>query len=427
VEVQVLSPAQLTFIQICDNVASDEVDLHTSFVSLTAHSAGVKMFLIITILTLVSLWSVVGIVVRQLARLKKIWRFIPANTTAYKVSEKNRAVKPTDPTMSTPASGGGVIQILHNIPGHQISHASSNCLQWEVVPGKGKRGLMYRLYGVEYVGVFSDLRENSVREFRKNITTKTVEVMDGEEKKTITIPHYSVIVKENVSEFVQYSREHTVVIERMEALEGDAIMVMVTVKYHEPFPLRARLEVADPNAVLSGLITQAMSGLIGEFHSDYYLYGPPERKRKLMRRVRKIVTKQALRAIGICITDVILEAIDVEESRRILYELNRTKQLEGQAHVTEAEKNALVNTIIAQNESENQITRAIASSMAKMELNNADADRVSRVEVPRLMATPGSQFAKAWAENKTATSPTLIFGGDASSKLLDSGVIVETK
>jgi regulator of protease activity HflC (stomatin/prohibitin superfamily) len=362
------------------------------------------MQLIIAIL----LYFALGIVVRKLASNKVIWCFVPSNTTCYVVSKSNGMEKAGEGAKSTPARGGDVLKMLHAVPGKKVDMSSSNYTEWHLVPGFQIRGLMYYLYKVEYIGFWNSFRMNKVRESRK--------VLDTEASKNGNAVYHTV-AKEYDTEFVYYTREHSVEVLSAETKAGFPIDAVFTIIYEEDYPLKARLEVADSNAILSTITNQQFGILSGAHETDFYLYGDSKNKEDLLVDMKNRITKLACDALGINIKQVILDSMEVEEATRTLLELQRTTELKGKARVAEAGFNAEVIKTNATAEKKRIILEAEGLNKASLLANEAEEDRVKKVIIPIAQQAGGAAvvFAEAYKENKTVT--TSVIGGTLADLL----------
>jgi regulator of protease activity HflC (stomatin/prohibitin superfamily) len=321
----------------------------------------------------------VGIIVRTLAHFEIIWCVIPATTVAEVLSKRNSEYKKVGgASKATAASGGDVVNILHAVPGHKLVKPSSDYMEWSIEKGFELRGLFYYLYKVQYKGIWWSLAQVRIREFRKAI--------DDEEAATAKdgamAGLYRVLIKDYVTKFPYFSREHAVAVTSAETKAGFPLDALLILKYKVRKPSKARLSVADSNAVLASFAIQAFKGLVAVEDTDFYLYGGTDRKQALVDEIKAILNGQAYEAIGLEVTDVILDDIDVDAETRALLELKRKNELEGDAKITEAEKGALASAAAAEGQKKSAILISEGTFEAKMNTNKGEADYNKTVLIP---------------------------------------------
>lgn len=339
--------------------------------------------------TLLGLWFFGGLAIRALAKREKLWFFVPGNTYALLVRKGNETVDPTE-------GGGAIVGVAHDIPGHrQEIPADGNLFEAGFLLGEENRGLLHRLYGVHWKGPFKALRLNKLRSFRY-----------GRKDKEET---YHIFPEDQKTKYVFFSSNQAVKVDNAETQGAFGLDIIYNVNFERTLPVKAVVRVADANAVLSQKAEAKTIALTGSKPPEYYLYGPETQKEELSRAVIGI-KDEALREIGITITDASLFRIDPDEAERKLRELLQLEEktrLEQAAKIQVAEADKRVLILTAEGRKEARILEV-----------DAEEQHVTRVLKPTA-ETPGGpavRFAEAYENNETLT--TLAIGGDGISIII---------
>ncbi len=359
-------------------------------------------------ITLVVLWAIVGIVVRNASW----WFFIPGGMYAILVSKENVS---TD----IDKGGGGIVDVEHEVPGKVLNKKSHNFYDWKFEDGKENRGLLHFLYGVHWKGPFRDLRLNIDKSFRfgleskKSDDTGELEEKDGKEKrkskqKVADQEGYHVFPQVIQSEYVFFSGQQAVEVNAAETKGAFALDIKYNIIWERIYPVRAILRVADSNATLSEMSEAKTIALTGTHDPDYYLSGTKEAKAELVKEVKDISTA-AEEQLGLCITSVTLFSIDPDKKEvglRALLELAKKTELEQAARlkVATASKQAAITE--AEGIAESIRLLAEANKTRGTLENDVSADRVQRVTLA-IAREPGAaaiRAAEAYENNKTVTT-----------------------
>jgi hypothetical protein len=313
------------------------------------------------------------------------WCFIPANTFALVTWGSS-----SDPTDSSNLIDGELDKVIHGVPGKRLNDDDPDPFKWFFEDGEEEHGILYHLFGIHWIGWGRSLRLNQVHEIRFK------KGKDGDRDV------YSIVGKDFSTKFIYYSREQAVDVRGAETLGSYELDLQFNLLYAMKYPVHAVLGMADPNAVLTAMVMEAVNNTTGAQEPEYFIQGDASNKRDL---VKAVLDKQGEieEKIGITVRTANLLGIDVDAKTRALLELQETTERENKAAVARAEKDKQLAILAGQGKAE-----------AQMAVNAADADRITRVLVP-LGAIPnaaGIRFAEAIGENKTLT--TLVVGGKTS-------------
>lgn len=328
-----------------------------------------------------------------------LWCFVPGNTIAFVTWGKS------DSTNVSQLTGGELDKVLHGIPGKKLNTDDSDPFKWYFDVGVEERSLLHRLFGIRWFGWGRSLRKNQVHETRfKKVKMKVKDIEGKEIEKDV----YSIEGKDYTTKFIYYSREQAVEVLGSETQGAFKIDSRFNLLYAMKYPVRAVFGMADPNAVLTGMVMQKANGAINVQEAEYFLYGDNKDGKKkdhqdeLVKAIQSI-EDEAEKQVGLDITAVNLLSVDVDEATRTLLELTERTERENKASLAKAE-NARRETILA----------GEAKATAQKAMNDADADRVTRVLKPmaELPNAVGLRLAEALEKNSTLT--TLVVGGKTS-------------
>lgn len=321
------------------------------------------------ILTALIVGAIVAII-RMLASAGTVWGFFPANTFGLVTTKSNEATE-------ADAVGGGIVGILHSIPGRYLDKSDHDPMQWEIriedPDHKENRGLFYHLIGVEYLGGLPftrSLRLNKIHQIRYSRK-------DGE-------TDYTPTAKDFETKFVHFSGNLTVLVKSAETAGIFALDLNFNLNYERVQPLKSVIRVPDVHAVLTQMVREAVIAITSAHKPEHFL-GGKEAKNLQNSLVLAIedVRETAKIELGIWITKATLESISADTETKKILELNQKTKRENQALIAVAK----------------------AKAKALIATNEADAHRVREVILPQANA-PGAaaiRFAEAYEKNDAVT------------------------
>ncbi|MFZ2484735.1 MAG: hypothetical protein WAW81_02245 [Minisyncoccia bacterium] len=329
------------------------------------------------------------LIVLGLARLKILWVIVPSNCYSLVTTLGNKSGDMTQ-------GGGGVTNIIHNVPGMRLVKESYNLMEWHFRPGRERRGLLFFILGVTWIGFFRTLRTNKIRRFR--YSKNKDEKKDGAEKTPIVkkdgvVGDYFIEGDDLTTEFVPFSGEMAILVTKAETRDIFELDFLFNAIEEAVRPLMA-IRVADANAILAGMIKEKVNAVTGPEAPEFFIKASPASTKKIVQAAKK-ATKGSEAEIGKKIVRINLISTDMDEKDRTLFELPAKTERENAAAVAIAEKDKEV----------------------KLRANTADADRVTRVIIPasetpeRAANYRADRFAAAHEVNKTLT--TLVTGQGA--------------
>jgi regulator of protease activity HflC (stomatin/prohibitin superfamily) len=305
----------------------------------------------------------IALLIRLLALVGFYWCFIPANTFAIVVSKGN--------TESDLNSGGGVVNVLHNIPGKVLNMGPDDPMEWVFETGTETRGLLFHLLGVQRKGLFTSLRVNQIRDSRFARTEKDEQ--------------YHIEPKNTKTKFVFYSGANTVSVTSAETIDALGINADFNILFERSNPIKSILMVADANAVLTLKIRERVISVTGKKKLEDILGGTGSAGAKdEIQIAAKSAVLETLTDIGITVKSVDLFDVSVDAETKTLIELKAKTERENAAKVS--------------------IAKAVAD--AQRHANDAEADRITRTILP-IADNPGAvriRLGEAYRDNKTVTT-----------------------
>lgn len=275
-------------------------------------------------------------------------------------------------TTSATEKGGNIVDVVHSWPGMFLNKSSADPMDWvyedEVPDRRERRDLLFRLFGLQLIGLFRWLRTNNIRTFRYGRS-------EGEAE-------YHMMDKSEKTRYVFCTGQHDVLIKGVETKGSLKFDLLFNLLYNEQYPVRARLRVADPYAVMTMMATEAVIGTIGTMEPEQ-LIASDEQKKELVAKMQSI-TDAVEEQIGIRIRKVNLSDVSFDTETRRLLELRARTERENAAAIAIAEKDKQIQILA----------------------NDADADRVERVIKPAAEneRTVAVRIAEAYEGNKTVTT-----------------------
>ncbi len=205
---------------------------------------GVVVALVLLASAVLSVWI--------LAQHEILWCRIPANTFAFVVTGTK------DPSDSSLISGGGIVEVLHEVPGKKLNRSSLNKFEWTFEDGHEEHGLLHFILGVQWIGFARSLRINHIRDrcFRRD-DIKGIHSQSNDCK----------------AKFIYYSREQAVEVNGANTLGSYRLDLPFNLLYAVIAPVRAILGMADSNAVLTMMISEKVSNVVGTQEPEYFLQG----------------------------------------------------------------------------------------------------------------------------------------------------------
>jgi len=325
------------------------------------------------LLLLLIVSGALAIGIRELARRRILWVFVPTNTFALVTTEQN-------PDVDLTKGGGRLASVVHSIPGKKLNMSNSDPMEWFFEDGNESHGLLNHLLGVQWIGPFRYLQENIIKSFRYTRDAQQTEL--------------SVRPKESKTRFVFYTSEQAVEVKSAETKDIFEIKVVFNIILANMFPVRAVLKVADSNAVLSQLVEAETLIIAGAHDIKDFLSGNATLKNDLVVAVKN-TRSVAQRQVGTDILEVNLLGLDPTDKTRTVLELKSVTELENAALIARAEAEKRRRIIEAQGRKEAQIL-----------ITDGDADRVQRVTL-EIGRNPGAitvNGQEAYRYNGTVTT-----------------------
>jgi len=329
------------------------------------------------LLFLIVVYVVTAVFFRTLASFRFLFAIPKANMFALVTTFKN-----TDTKLTEGNGAGTVVNVIHGIPGKRINKSNHDPMQWLFEDGVEKRGLLYSLFGVVWIGPFRYLLKSKVRTFRLGREDKGTEYLDSP--------------KDITSEFLFYSGEQLVTILDAETAGSFDLDFRINTIWEAKYPVRVVLKVADSIAFLSSAVKDKVNLFTGthqpeEFLGDRYNENGTSTdsktnseavKNELIKRVTD-TCEQTEKEVGLSITAARLVSIDPDQAQFKFFILQGTTRRENDARLAIAEN-----------------TLAI-----KRKQNDGDADFIERVLKPQseLPNAVGLALADAYKKNQTVT------------------------
>ena len=287
--------------------------------------------------------------------------FVPAQTHALVTTKSNRV---TDVTKG----GGNVVDVIHAIPGKRLDRSPADSMNWKYKDGKEPRGILYYLLGIQFIGPFRYLRLNDVRTFR--FGRKDEEV------------GYHIMAKNQQTRYVFFSGQHDIQMEGVETTGILKINLLFNLIYEEIYPVRVRLQTADPYAVLTMMVTRLVISKVGGTNPRELI--SQELKQQQLADDIQAIAPVVEEQLGIKVKKVTLADVAFDTDTQKLLELETRTEIESVA----------------------KVRVAIADRDAQMRRNEGDADRVERVIKPAAQdeRTVAVRVAEAYENNKVVTT-----------------------
>lgn len=317
--------------------------------------------------------------IRELARRRIWWVFVPTNTFALVTTEKNKDVDLTK-------GGGRLSTVIHSIPGKKLNRTSADPMEWFFEDGEESHGLLNHLLGVQWVGPFRYLQTNKIKSFRYTREDQQSEL--------------SVKPKESITEFIFYTSEQAVEVKSAETADIFEIKVVFNIILANMFPVRSTLKVADSNAVLSQLVeaeTIKIGGAhdIKDFLSGTNTQGGTNTLKTDLTKAVKLTRLDAQGQVGVDILEVNLLGLDPTDKTRTILELESVTKLQNEAVIAQAEAEKKRRIIVAEGRKQEVILA-----------NDAAEDELERI-ILRTANNPGAitvNGQNAYRDNKTVTT-----------------------
>jgi regulator of protease activity HflC (stomatin/prohibitin superfamily) len=323
---------------------------------------------------LVTLSAVVTILVTIwiLAKEENLFAFVPPNTMAFVVSGN-------ESPDTNEISGGGLVDVIHEVPGKILDKSDPDKSKWQFKDGKEDRGLLHSILGVHWIGFGRSLRMNHVHD---------VYMERGLNKVTL---------RTRLTKFVYFSREQIIEEKGAKTIGAFRLNILFNILYSMIYPVKSVFGMADPNAVLTSMIRERVNGITGTQEPEYFLHGNIDNKRSIVDSVDEIKS-YILEHVGIQINTVNLISIDLDEDSRKLFELIETTRRQNIAAISIAERTKQERVIIAEGE-----------KAAGMLANDVAEDHVKRVLQPLGEVKDGALIRLAEAVEKTGAE-TIVLG-----------------
>ncbi len=328
-------------------------------------------------------------VVRFMGQRGIFWIIVPANCYVNVTTWANK-------TGDMTKGGGGITDVLHNVPGKKIEKTSPDQMQWNFVKGRERRGLLFLLFGMQWIGPFRTLRTNVIRRFRyskkRGAAGSTTSVGNPMED-------YEVQHDDLTTRFVPYSGDQAILINDAETKDVFELNFLLNIVEENVYPVRA-IRVSDPNAILAGMIKEQVNAVTGQEKPEYFIKASAESTKKIV-DAAMTATVDSEEEIGKRIDRVTLVETGMDPNDRKLFELEAETTRKNAAAIAEANKNKEI-----------AIIDAAGYEEAQMKRNVADADRVKTVMLPMAESdrTVAVRKWEAYENNETIT--THVEGGN---------------
>jgi len=336
------------------------------------------IFIGLIVLGLIASWTstvtiiiavlLVGVFLRWLAKKNSYFLSTPVNTFALITPIKSES---TDATKG----GGGVVGVLHAVPGRMIDRSSPDPMAWPFVLGVETYSilnfLLLHYLGIQFIGIFRYVRLNEIKDLRlhREANSNTYEVVDRSKLGT---------------PFVFFSENPSILVKDPETKGSLKIDLAFNLIVERTLPLFSIVRVPDVHGQLTGMVRNAVIGITCNYDAEKLVGGPNGQKIKddivaLLKSAAFIA--RVFIATGITIIEVNLIDVAFDEPTRALLEKKKRAEIEAAARVIEA----------------------TGERDAKLRRIEADAREVEAV-IMRLAETPGAASivsAYAYRDNKT--------------------------
>lgn len=277
-----------------------------------------------------------GLFLRSLARRKEpiFSVIIPANCSALVSKEPNteRAGEKDKGDPGVNNDGGDIVDVRHAVPGRVIDKSDQDPMNWHLKKkGKEPRGILFLIFGTQIIGLYRYLRLNDVRTFRYGRK-------DKESK-------YRVMDKADHTRYPHFSGQHDILMEHLETIVGDPgdagtavlrINILLNLLFEETYPVRVRLRVADPYAVLTMMATRRVMATIGGRDPRDIVSNKDSVHDKIIAAVQDI-SDEVEKYLGITITKTTIADIGFDDETTKLIEKEAVAIIEANAKRREAE------------------------------------------------------------------------------------------
>jgi regulator of protease activity HflC (stomatin/prohibitin superfamily) len=348
----------------------------------------------------------------------------PPNTSALVVLKPN-TLKTSDKgeIIGVNNDGGDVVNVITTAVGRHIDKSADDPMDWKLVKGRTLHGILYRIWGLRFIGLWRYLLWCDVRTFRFGRT--------NDETK------YHVMAKSEQTKFRHVDTQHDI---NMESVETGKVLRMdmrVNLTIEETYPVRVELKRADPYAQLTIAVEASIVEHMGQVDPKAFIGQPTTEqsknkeslKKELVDRLQgKDLRKRVQDETGLTIVTANLRSFDFDEATRAALEREERAELEAKGKLVEAKNEAAQARERAQGYRDSEITkaqgdkeaailRAQGQKEAQIALNDAAEDRLKRVLEPAAATALTSEVfrsdreAAAYENNDKIT--TWVNGGSA--------------
>jgi hypothetical protein len=225
------------------------------------------------------------------------------------------------------SDGGGVVDVIHAIPGYVLMKPSSDAMSWYFKKGEEERDLLFKLLGVVWLGPYQTLRTNTVRSFRFGRKDEESE--------------YRVMPKDEKEKWVHFSAQHDMQMKDVETKDVLGVNININLLYNNVFPVRSILIVADSNAVLNIMTEEEVINTVGNTTLKKIVSGTRNAKQEIADNIMGI-KREIRKKIGKWITSIDIFEISMNDETRDLMELEETTEKKNAAEIAVAEKDKKV-------------------------------------------------------------------------------------
>jgi len=287
-------------------------------------------------------------------------------------------------TANVTQGGGGLVKILHGVPGKYLDKTDVDPMGWRFERGKENRGIFYHGLGLQWKGVFTALRINQVRSKRYGTIEEGIE--RGLKQSKLE------------TKFIFFSGEIAVSVIKAETLSFYGLDIQFDLIYEVVYPARWVLRVAEPNAYIDSMVQEAVIAITRQYSPEDFLTGPAsaDHQKELIATILTLGEEggETEKALGIRITQAKIRGIDPEEDQREIFLLAEKTKRENAAAIAVAEKDKEVT-----------VTRAKGQKEAGIFANDVVVDRITRTILP-IAGNPGAiqlRGFEAYEENRSIT------------------------
>ena len=342
-----------------------------------------------------------------------------ANTTALVLLKPNKLEKDKDgKTIGVSGTkGGDVVNVIHAVSGQVLDKSDPDNMNWHIRPPRksesvDQRGLLQRLIGVKIIWFFRYLRINEVRQHRWG--------RKGDEDK------YHMMSKTQYTRFPYFSGQHDIELKGVETRKIIKFDMRFNLTTQETYPVRVRLRLADPYAVLTNFVSQHVIQKIGAIDPHEFIAGADQTRETLKVDLKKELVESFTKPkegeekseivvliekeTGITIREVNLPDFDFDDKTRELLEKQARAEIEGNAAITTAQKGAVAAK-----------ARGEGVRDEKRAEYEAEAWRTQNVLLPMAANDRTVQVKQADAYENNDTATTVIAPGSGVQPMLPIG------